>query len=80
MSKFGWSYPPGCSEVPDDQEPTQFCEACGREKGETIGWTCDDRKACEASIQKMIENEYLNYEFDTEYLDAQYERDNNLGG
>jgi hypothetical protein len=26
MSKFGWSYPPGCSGPPDDPEPSQLQE------------------------------------------------------
>jgi len=43
MSKFGWSYPPGCSGTPFD-EPDPPCDICGRDTDECI---CPPCKSCE---------------------------------
>jgi len=41
-SIFGWSYPPGCSGPPDNEEP---CEVCGREVDNCI---CPECPVCGA--------------------------------
>jgi hypothetical protein len=38
MSKFGWSYPPGCSGPPDDDYP---CEVCGRYDDDCLCPVCE---------------------------------------
>jgi hypothetical protein len=43
MSKFGWSYPPGCSGTPFDEEYP--CELCGREEDSCI---CPECGICES--------------------------------
>lgn len=37
MSKFGWSYPPGCDGPPDDDA---ICECCGCETGRCVCPIC----------------------------------------
>ena len=36
MSKFGWSYPAGCSGPPDDDRP-DYCPVCRRENADEDG-------------------------------------------
>lgn len=38
---FGWSYPPGCSSVPGDEDV--YCEMCGRNIDECV---CDECPIC----------------------------------
>lgn len=38
MGKFGWSYPPGCSGTPFDEDYP--CEVCGREVGQCVCPEC----------------------------------------
>ena len=40
MSKFGWSYPPGCSGPPDDQDYP--CEVCGQWEDDCICPPCPE--------------------------------------
>ena len=38
MGIFGWSYPPGCNSVPDDEDVT--CEICGEWEEDCICPEC----------------------------------------
>lgn len=45
MSKFGWSYPPGCSGTPYDEDPP--CEVCGLDPcGGENGCQCPECPDC----------------------------------
>ncbi len=63
MSKFGWSYPPGCSGPPDEYEGP--CRCCGR--------SCDDCICPECSVCCSVGDPRCYTEHGLAYNDEQLE-------
>ena len=52
MSMFGWSYPAGCDGPPDQPEPPDECDVCGKKLPEENA-TGFCSKACEDKYRKQ---------------------------
>ena len=76
MSKFGWSYPPGCNGTPYDDYPPEECHVCKKELDETQDCFCSPECAAKyTEAQKQEDEAYAELSRLEDDEEARYESD-----